>query len=90
MERNVTFELSAAAMDWLARAGYDEVMGARPLARVIQEHIKKPLADELLFGRLAKGGLVKVTLKKGALDLQLEPIERRKITKSKQRLLTAK
>ena len=59
-ERRVTFELSPEAVAWLADKGYDERMGARPLARVIQEHIKKPLADEVLFGKLRKGGTVRV------------------------------
>jgi len=59
-DRNVTIELTDEALDWLVRKGYDPVYGARPLARVIQEHIKTPLADELLFGSLAKGGLVQV------------------------------
>ena len=67
-DRNVTIELSSAAREWLAEQGYDPLYGARPLARVIQEHIKKPLAEELLFGRLAKGGAVKVGLKDGALS----------------------
>ena len=52
----------------LAERGYDRLYGARPLGRVIQEFIKKPLAEELLFGRLVKGGAVKVALKDGALD----------------------
>ncbi|MBP0615434.1 ATP-dependent Clp protease ATP-binding subunit ClpA [Jiella mangrovi] len=59
-ERGVTFELSPEAVKWLADKGYDENMGARPLSRVIQEHIKKPLADEVLFGKLKRGGTVKV------------------------------
>ncbi|NIJ40063.1 ATP-dependent Clp protease ATP-binding subunit ClpA [Parvibaculum indicum] len=59
-DRNVTIELTPEANKWLANRGYDEQMGARPLARVIQESIKKPLADEVLFGRLIKGGHVKV------------------------------
>jgi ATP-dependent Clp protease ATP-binding subunit ClpA len=59
-ERQVLIELSDEATDWLARKGYDNQMGARPLARVIQEHVKKPLADEVLFGRLTSGGTVKV------------------------------
>ena len=50
----------AEAARWLADTGYDEKFGARPLARVIQEHIKKPLADELLFGKLEHGGIVRV------------------------------
>jgi ATP-dependent Clp protease ATP-binding subunit ClpA len=60
-DRNVTIELDVGARSWLAERGYDPLFGARPLARVIQEHIKKPLADELLFGRLAKGGIVRVS-----------------------------
>jgi ATP-dependent Clp protease ATP-binding subunit ClpA len=59
-DRGVTIELSEDAAKWLAETGYDEKFGARPLARVIQEHIKKPLADELLFGKLLNGGTVRV------------------------------
>lgn len=59
-DRNVTIELSSAAKEWLAEKGYDPLYGARPLARVIQEYVKKPLAEELLFGKLAKGGAVRV------------------------------
>ena len=70
-DRNVTIELSSAAKEWLAERGYDKLYGARPLARVIQEHVKKPLAEELLFGKLAKGGAVKVTLKDGKLDFEI-------------------
>jgi ATP-dependent Clp protease ATP-binding subunit ClpA len=70
-DRNVTIELSSAAKEWLAERGYDKLYGARPLARVIQEHIKKPLAEELLFGRLAKGGAVKVAMKEGKLDFEI-------------------
>ncbi len=69
-DRNVTIELSSAAKEWLAERGYDRLYGARPLGRVIQEHIKKPLAEELLFGRLVKGGGVKVTLKDGKLEFE--------------------
>ncbi len=64
-DRNVTIELSKAARAWLVEKGYDMNFGARPLGRVIQEHIKKPLAEELLFGKLAKGGLVMVDVKDG-------------------------
>jgi len=70
-DRNVTIELSSAAKEWLAERGYDKLYGARPLARVIQEHIKKPLAEELLFGKLVKGGSVKVTMKEGKLDFEI-------------------
>jgi ATP-dependent Clp protease ATP-binding subunit ClpA len=66
-DRHVTVELSDDAADWLAKNGFDELYGARPLARVIQEHIKKPLADEILFGKLVRGGHVRVTLKDGKL-----------------------
>jgi ATP-dependent Clp protease ATP-binding subunit ClpA len=66
-ERQVNIEISAEAADWLAEKGYDQQMGARPLARVIQEHIKKPLAEELLFGKLTKGGTVRILKKDGAL-----------------------
>jgi ATP-dependent Clp protease ATP-binding subunit ClpA len=59
-DRGVTIELGEDAARWLAEKGYDEKFGARPLARVIQEHIKKPLADELLFGKLEHGGTVRV------------------------------
>ena len=59
-DRGVSIELSDEASSWLAEKGYDEKFGARPLGRVIQEHVKKPLADELLFGRLEKGGVVRV------------------------------
>jgi ATP-dependent Clp protease ATP-binding subunit ClpA len=59
-DRQVTIELSDEAKAWLARKGYSPEYGARPLARVIQEHVKKPLAEELLFGKLARGGVVVV------------------------------
>jgi ATP-dependent Clp protease ATP-binding subunit ClpA len=63
-DRNVTIELSEEATRWLIANGYDELMGARPMARVIQEHIKKPLADEVLFGKLKDGGHVRVVVVK--------------------------
>ncbi len=90
MDRNVTIELSKAAAEWLGDKGYDDKMGARPLARVIQEEIKKPLAEELLFGKLAKGGVVKVGVKKGKIDLViLEPENAQIASKKKPPLLTA-
>ena len=76
-DRGVTFELSPEAVTWLADKGYDERMGARPLARVIQEHIKKPLAEEVLFGKLKKGGTVRVTVEQkesGEAGLKLETL----------------
>jgi len=89
MDRNVLIELSPEAAEWLAERGYDDRMGARPLARVIQEHIKKPLAEELLFGKLAKGGLIRVGLKGDKLDLVIDTPERRRISGDKPPLLTA-
>jgi len=62
-DRGVSIELDTEARAWLARKGYDPLFGARPLDRVIQEYIKKPLAEELLFGRLARGGTVLVTIR---------------------------
>ncbi|WP_019995174.1 ATP-dependent Clp protease ATP-binding subunit ClpA [Aureimonas ureilytica] len=76
-ERGVTFELAPEAIAWLADKGYDEYMGARPLGRVIQEYVKKPLADEVLFGKLKRGGTVKVTVvtdEAGVKTLHLEAI----------------
>lgn len=71
-DRNVTIELTEEANRWLANRGYDAQLGARPLARVIQENIKKPLADEVLFGQLTKGGLVRVTVDADADELAFE------------------
>ncbi|MEO1310494.1 MAG: ATP-dependent Clp protease ATP-binding subunit ClpA [Pseudomonadota bacterium] len=70
-DRDITFELTQEATDWLAERGYDEEFGARPLARVIQDHIKKPIADEILFGSLKDGGIVKV-IAEGADALKLD------------------
>jgi ATP-dependent Clp protease ATP-binding subunit ClpA len=89
MDRNVTIELTPAAAAWLGEKGYDDKMGARPLARVIQEHIKKPLAEELLFGKLAKGGWVQVGLKDGAIDLRISEPGKRRLSGNKPPLLTA-
>lgn len=63
-DRGVTFELSEEATRWLGKRGFDDEMGARPLARIIQEHVKKPLADEILFGSLKNGGIVRVLIDK--------------------------
>jgi ATP-dependent Clp protease ATP-binding subunit ClpA len=76
-DRGVTFELDDDATAWLAERGYDERMGARPLGRLIQDVIKRPLADEVLFGKLQKGGVVKVsveTKEDGKTGLKLESI----------------
>jgi ATP-dependent Clp protease ATP-binding subunit ClpA len=71
-DRDVTIELSEPAKAWLVQRGYDEQMGARPMARVIQEHIKKPLADEVLFGKLKGGGHVRVVLVKDEASAEVE------------------
>ncbi len=89
MDRGVHIELTRPAAEWLANKGYDDKMGARPLGRVIQEEIKKPLAEELLFGKLAKGGIVKVGVKEGKLELRIEHKTRRIASKKKPPLLTA-
>jgi ATP-dependent Clp protease ATP-binding subunit ClpA len=89
MDRNVTIELSDDAAAWLADKGYDDKMGARPLARVIQEYIKKPLAEELLFGKLTKGGVVRVHLREGQLALTMEGPEAKRIAGNNPPLLTA-
>mgnify|MGYP003630426094 FL=1 len=91
LDRNVHIELTPKATEWLADKGYDIKMGARPLGRVIQEHIKKPLAEELLFGKLTKGGLVKVGVKGGKLDIKFEEPQQARISGSgdKPPLLTA-
>jgi ATP-dependent Clp protease ATP-binding subunit ClpA len=77
-KNEVTIELEPAARDWVAVRGYDKKMGARPMARVIQEHIKRPLAEELLFGKLAEGGHVRVEVAGDgqSLLLTVEPLKR--------------
>ncbi|MEX1235371.1 MAG: ATP-dependent Clp protease ATP-binding subunit ClpA [Roseovarius sp.] len=89
MDRNVTIELTAPAAEWLGDKGYDDKMGARPLGRVIQEYIKKPLAEELLFGKLAKGGVVRVGVKDGKIDLQINGPDTPRLSGGKPPLLTA-
>jgi ATP-dependent Clp protease ATP-binding subunit ClpA len=71
---NVTIELDDLAREWIAERGYDPKMGARPMARIIQEQIKRPLAEELLFGALSDGGHVRITVKDDSeLELIAEP-----------------
>ncbi|MGE0081687.1 MAG: ATP-dependent Clp protease ATP-binding subunit ClpA [Thiohalomonadaceae bacterium] len=72
-QKGVTLDVDEAARDWLAERGYDKAMGARPMARVIKETIKKPLAEELLFGKLEHGGHVTVTVRDGELHFEMEP-----------------
>ena len=71
-DRKVTIDVDRDARKWLARHGYDPAMGARPMARLIQEKIKRPLADELLFGKLAHGGAVRISLKDDDLEFSIE------------------
>ncbi|MGN7867860.1 ATP-dependent Clp protease ATP-binding subunit ClpA [Paracoccus sp. 22332] len=89
MDRNVHIELTPEAADWLAEKGYDDKMGARPLGRVIQENIKKPLAEELLFGRLTKGGVVRVKIEDDKPVFDITGPDAPRIGKSKTPLLTA-
>ncbi|MBN9439053.1 ATP-dependent Clp protease ATP-binding subunit ClpA [Bosea sp. (in: a-proteobacteria)] len=74
-DRNVTIELSDEARDWLVENGYDEAMGARPMARLIQQTIKTPLADEVLFGRLKNGGAVKVVVVQSETGIKVLGLE---------------
>ena len=89
LDRGVHIDLSPAAAVWLGDKGYDDKMGARPLGRVIQEHIKKPLAEELLFGKLVKGGLVHIGVKDDAIVLTYEEPQKPRLTGAKPPLLTA-
>lgn len=77
-ERHVTIDLSEEARKWLGVRGYDPQMGARPLGRVIQEHLKKPLAEEILFGKLVKGGVAKVKVENDKLTFAFEKAEHEK------------
>ena len=74
-EKHVTLSASAEARHWLAEHGFDPQMGARPMGRVIQEQVKRPLADELLFGRLAAGGKVNLVVRDGQLATEIEAAE---------------
>ncbi|HVV68068.1 MAG TPA: ATP-dependent Clp protease ATP-binding subunit ClpA [Gammaproteobacteria bacterium] len=75
-DKNVTLTIDTDSRNWLSEHGYDHKMGARPMARVIQEYIKKPLAEELLFGKLNGGGSVKVQVKDGKLELNILGMEK--------------
>lgn len=75
-EKNVTLVVDSKGREWLATHGYDRKMGARPMARIIQEHIKKPLAEELLFGKLSAGGMVSVEVQDDKLLLDIRGVER--------------
>ncbi|MCC6863752.1 MAG: ATP-dependent Clp protease ATP-binding subunit ClpA [Rhodobacteraceae bacterium] len=88
IDRGVHIELTKEAALWLGNKGYDNKMGARPLGRVFQEYIKKPLAEELLFGKLVKGGVVRVKVKDGEIVLDVEKPTKPRLTRSKTPLLT--
>jgi len=79
-EKRVTLAVSEEAKLWLAERGYDPQMGARPMSRVIQNHIKKPLANEILFGNLSQGGLVRIDVEDGELTLNFEEETDRQLT----------
>ncbi len=72
-ERRVRFHPSAAALRWLAERGHDPALGARPLARLIDQEVKRPLADEILFGQLSRGGTVHIGVRGGRLSFRIEP-----------------
>jgi ATP-dependent Clp protease ATP-binding subunit ClpA len=72
-EQNVHIQFDSDARTWLGDKGYDKLYGARPMGRLIQEKIKQPLAEELLFGKLVHGGEVTVKLKEGALSFEITP-----------------
>jgi ATP-dependent Clp protease ATP-binding subunit ClpA len=82
VEQNVHIQFDSDARDWLAERGYDKLYGARPMARLIQEKVKQPLAEELLFGKLAHGGEVHVSLKENALSFELTPAPPRLVRKA--------
>ena len=88
IDRNVTIEFSEDTLKWLAEEGYDDKMGARPISRKIQEHIKKPLSEALLFGDLKKGGIVKLSVNKNNLDLDFKPIGEKPSKKIKANILS--
>ncbi len=88
IDRNVTIEFSKESLEWIASEGYDSKMGARPLSRKIQEYIKKPLSEELLFGALKKGGVVKIGVQKGKLKLEYKSIEDNRTKKIKDKILS--
>ena len=78
-EKHVALDVDADARRWLAEHGFDPQMGARPMARVIQENLKRPLADELLFGKLATGGRVYLSVKDDKLDVRVEEDEKQPV-----------
>ncbi|GGC04486.1 ATP-dependent Clp protease ATP-binding subunit ClpA [Novosphingobium endophyticum] len=88
-DQNVHIQFDSDAREWLGHRGYDRLYGARPMARVIQEKVKQPLAEELLFGKLAHGGEVHVSIKDDALNFELTP-SAPKVAKSKKKAAARK
>lgn len=80
--KGVSMEIDDKAREWLAEKGYDRAMGARPMARVMQEHVKKNLANELLFGELINGGNVKISVKKDELNFDFDSESKKQTTKA--------
>jgi ATP-dependent Clp protease ATP-binding subunit ClpA len=72
-DKKVQLDVADEALTWFAEHGYDEKMGARPMARLIQDKLKKPLAEDILFGKLSAGGSVHVTVQDGEIALEIEP-----------------
>jgi ATP-dependent Clp protease ATP-binding subunit ClpA len=70
LKKKVVLEFNDEAIEWVAVKGYDEAYGARPIRRLVEEKVKQPLAEELLFGEMANGGTIKVTVKDDALDFE--------------------
>jgi ATP-dependent Clp protease ATP-binding subunit ClpA len=75
-DKHITLEASPAAVEWLSTEGYDEAFGARPLARVVQQHVRQPLSEEILFGELTGGGSVTLDAQDGKLVLRSKPAEK--------------
>jgi ATP-dependent Clp protease ATP-binding subunit ClpA len=80
--KNVSLQVDEKARLWLAESGYDRLMGARPMARLIEDKLKRPLAEELLFGKLSKGGKAKVTVKKDELVVEIGETAKQRVKKS--------
>jgi ATP-dependent Clp protease ATP-binding subunit ClpA len=74
--KNVFIQISEKAAMWIGKEGYDENMGARPLSRLIQEKIKKPIAEQILYGKLSKGGNIKVDIKNNELSFEYLPLKK--------------
>ena len=85
-EKKILLETAYSAKEWIVKKGYDDKNGARPLARIIQEYVKKPLAEEILFGKLVKGGKVRLTAKNDKLLVICTPLQREKKSEQEEEL----